>query len=149
VQVGTEYQAMVDGGVRNISPLGDVLDLEPDEIVVINCSPQQPQRLAKAPGNVVQIGLRTLDLMLNEIFVNDICEFQRINALVLQAAEKGFELKHPRTSRPLRFVPCRIIEPDYELGDTLDFSQETIQASLKAGVRRAKEVLGDVKRIDR
>ena len=36
---------MVDGGVRNISPVGDVLDSEPDEIVIINCGGQSPPAL--------------------------------------------------------------------------------------------------------
>jgi NTE family protein len=146
VDISPELPAMVDGGLRNISPLGDVLALEPDEIVVINCQPQAPHPLPAPPANVLQIGLRTLDLMINEIFVNDLHELQRINALVRQAAEHGLTLSHPRTGRPLRDVPCYIIEPDYDLGDTLDFSQETVQASLQAGVRRAKEVLGDLKR---
>ena len=38
VDISPDRLAMVDGGVRNISPVGDVLDLEPDEIVIINCS---------------------------------------------------------------------------------------------------------------
>jgi len=146
LDVGVEHPAMVDGGVRNITPLGDVLSLEPDELVVINCSPQQPARLNEPPANVLQIGLRTLDLMLNEIFVNDLREFQRINALVKQAREKDVELIHPRNGHPYRYIPCHIIDPDYDLGDTLDFSQETVQESLKAGVRRAREVLGEVRR---
>ena len=149
VAVSAEHVEMVDGGVRNITPMGDVLALEPDELVVINCSPQQPNRLSEAPKNVVQIGLRTLDLMLNEIFVNDLCEFQRINALVKQAEAQGVTLTHPRSGRPLRYVPCHMIDPDYDLGDTLDFSQQTVQASLRAGVRRAKEVLGEVRRGER
>jgi len=45
-----------------------------------------------------------------------------------------------------RYVPCHVIEPDYDLGDTLDFSQPTVQASLQAGVRRVREVLGEVRR---
>ncbi len=146
LDVSEKHLAMVDGGVRNITPLGDVLAQEPDELVVINCSPQQPARLHERPRNILQIGLRTLDLMLNEIFVNDLREFQRINALVKQAQEKDVQLTHPRTGRKLRYVPCRIIDPDYDLGETLDFSQPTVQASLKAGVRRAREVLGEVRR---
>jgi NTE family protein len=146
LDVDDQHLAMVDGGVRNITPLGDVLALEPDELVVINCTPQQPARLDQPPANVLQIGLRSLDLMMNEIFVNDLRVFQRINALVRQAKDKGLELTHPRTGRAYRYIPCHIIDPDYDLGDTLDFSQETVQASLLAGVRRAREVLGEVRR---
>jgi len=146
VDISPEFPAMVDGGLRNISPLGDVLAQDPDELVVINCQQQEPVPLNAPPADVLQIGLRTLDLMINEIFINDLRELQRINLLVQQAAAKGLTLTHPRIGRALRDIPCYVIDPDYDLGDTLDFSQETIQASLKAGVRRAREVLGDLKR---
>ena len=36
----------------------------------------------------------------------------------------------------------KIIQPDAPLGDTLDFGQKTIQASIRAGARKAREVLG-------
>jgi len=35
-----------------------------------------------------------------------------------------------------------IIEPDTILGETLDFSQRSVQSALKAGVKRAREALG-------
>jgi hypothetical protein len=59
---------------------------------------------------------------------------------------KGYHWDIITTGRKLRYVPCHIIDPDYDLGDTLDCSQPTVQASLKAGVRRAGEVLGEVRR---
>jgi NTE family protein len=142
VDVSVERTAMVDGGVRNITPVGDVLDLEPDEIVIINCGPEQPPLAPGADANVVSIGLRALDLMQNEIFINDMKTFLRINALVKEAEEQGCFLHHPKTGRLLKYYPCQVIEPDAELGDTLDFSQKSIQAALRAGVRRAREVLG-------
>lgn len=142
VNISPDHTAMVDGGVRNLSPVGDVLDLEPDEIVIINCSNQQPPRMPQAPANVLSIGMRALDIMQNEIFVNDMKEFQRINALVLEAEQQGCILHHPKSGRPFKYYPCQVIEPDGELGEVLDFSQKSVQAALRAGVRRAREVLG-------
>jgi NTE family protein len=142
VDIAADYPAMVDGGVRNISPVGDVLELEPDEIVVINCGAEQPLVMPQASSNVLSIGMRTLDIMQNEIFVNDMKEFQRINALVREAEQQGCTLHHPHSGRPYKYYPCQVIEPDGELGETLDFSQKSIQAAIKMGVRRAREVLG-------
>jgi NTE family protein len=142
VAVSPDYPAMVDGGVRNLTPIGDVLEQEPDEIVIINCSPHQPPAAPDASSNVLSIGLRALDLMQNEIFVNDLKEFLRINALVKEAEQQGAVLHHPRSGRLFKYYPCQVIEPEVELGDTLDFSQKSIQAALKAGVRRARQVLG-------
>ena len=142
VDVSPDRTAMVDGGVRNLSPVGDVLDLEPDEIVIINCGTEQPPVLPQSPANVLSIGMRALDIMQNEIFVNDMKEFLRINALVQEAEKQGCLLHHPKTGRLLKYYPCQIIEPDGELGEVLDFSQKSVQSALKAGVRRAREVLG-------
>jgi NTE family protein len=142
VDVSRHYQSMVDGGVRNLSPLGDVLDEGPDEIIIINCNPQSPPPLENPPQDILQIGLRTLDILLNELFINDLNMFQRINHLVEEAARYGVVLHNPSNGKPYRYFKCKIIEPDEPLGDTLDFSQASIQHSLKQGVRCARQVLG-------
>lgn len=141
IDVSTEYPSMVDGGVRNVSPLGDVLDTEPDEVVVINCSPREPLPLLDPLNNILEIGKRSLDIALNEIFMTDVREFTRINKNVLEASEKGVKL-HNEEGKEFKYYDCKIIEPDKPLGDTLDFSRETLDNSMKAGLEKAKEVLG-------
>ncbi len=139
--VSPEHRSMVDGGVRNITPIGDVLDSEPDEIVIINCSPETEQRLAQPPSSIGKIGLRTLDIMLNELFRSDVREFIRINDLVKQAEEHGVTLINPTNGKPYKYYDYKLIEPEQPLGDTLDFSQATIQNSLAKGVEQARKVL--------
>ncbi len=146
MDVSPQQRCMVDGGVRNISPIGDVLDAEPDEVVIINCSPESFDALPEPPRNIVKIGERTLDIMLNELFRSDLREFVRINALVKQAEAHGITLRHPVSGRPLKYYPCKIIEPLEPLGYTLDFSPAAVQRSLRAGVERARQVLGGVHR---
>lgn len=141
IDVSTEYPSMVDGGVRNVSPLGDVLDTEPDEVVVINCSPREPLPLLDPLNHILEIGKRSLDIALNEIFMTDVREFTRINKNVLEASEKGVKL-HNEEGKEFKYYDCKIIEPDKPLGDTLDFSRETLDNSMKAGLEKAKEVLG-------
>ncbi len=134
------HQGMVDGGLRNISPLGDVLDANPDEVVIINCSPREPSKRDKPFKNVLDIGKRSLDIALNEIFVTDVREFIRINRNVQEAEAASLTL-HNEKGKPFKYYSYKIIEPDQPLGDTLDFSRETIQKSMKAGWEKAKEVL--------
>ena len=143
VDISPTYQSMVDGGVRNASPLGDVLDADPDEIVVINCGCRTPEPHPQAPRNIVEIGGRMLAVMLNEMFVGDMQEFLRVNALVQEAAAQGATLLHPASGRPLKYVELKIIEPhhDSDLGDTLDFSQPSVQRGIRAGRQRAAQVL--------
>ncbi len=142
VDVSPQYRSMVDGGVRNITPIGDVLDAEPDEVVIINCGPETESALPQPPGDVVQIGLRTLDTLLNELFRSDMDEFRRVNTLVKEAALFGVTLHSPSSGKPLKYFECKVIEPQQALGDTLDFSQPSIQRSIQAGFARAKAVLG-------
>lgn len=142
LEIAPEYQSMVDGGVRNISPLGDILDENPDEIVIINCSPGTVDPLPSPPSNILKIGLRTLDILLDEVFRNDLREFLRINSLVKQAESKGYKLYHPTSGREYKYFESKVIEPVAPLGDTLDFSQTTIQRCLYAGWERARTVFG-------
>lgn len=144
VDVPPAYQSMVDGGVRNASPLGDVLDADPDEIVVINCGSRDPDPQPQPPGDIVKIGGRMLAILLNELFVGDMHEFLTINALVKEAEAGGVTLHHPSNGRALKHVELKIIEPlkDSDLGDTLDFSQAAVQQSMQVGRERAEQVLG-------
>ncbi len=142
VDVSSSYRSMVDGGVRDITPIGDVLDANPDEIVIINCGPEMQNVLDHSPSNVVEIGLRTLDIVLNEIFRSDMENFTRINSLVKEAESHGITLHNPKNGKPLKYFECKIVEPTAPLDDTLDFSQPSVQRSIKAGWDRAKEVFG-------
>ncbi len=141
-KVSPAYPDMVDGGLRNISPLGDVIDSDPERIVIINCSPQTPDVVGPDRlDNLVKIATRSLEIALNEIFVTDLREFQRINAMVAQAAAAGVTLRKD-DGRPFVNFESYVIEPDGPLGDTLDFSQQAIQRRLAAGRARAQAVLG-------
>jgi NTE family protein len=142
LDITPQYRSMVDGGVRNISPLGDILEEDPQEIVIINCNPERYNPLPAPPKDILKIGQRTLDILLDEIFRNDLEEFLRINALVKEAESLGFKLHHPVSGKELKYFEAKVIEPKSPLGDTLDFSQPSVQRSLHAGWDRAKAVLG-------
>jgi NTE family protein len=143
VDISPTYRSMVDGGVRNASPLGDVLDTDPDEIVIINCGCRTPVPQPEPPRSLVEIGGRMLAIMLNEMFVGDMEEFLRVNALVKEAEAHGITLHHPSSGRPLKYVELKIIEPDHDsdLCDTLDFSQAAVQKTMQVGRTKAEQVL--------
>jgi NTE family protein len=147
-----------DGGVRNITPLGDVIGLikqrrQPNEkwhIVVINCNSPQEEPSDIEYG-VADVALRAInDIMTNEIFRSDMDEFLRINELVNQV-ELGkvagkiapdFELTDSN-GNVLRSFEIKIIEPTQpkDVGDTLDSSRKAIQKRFTAGFLKAQEVL--------
>jgi NTE family protein len=132
---------MVDGGVRNITPLGDVLDDDPDEVIIIKSSPQDPETLEEPPSNIFDIGVRSLEIAVNEIFVSDVREFLRINHNVKEAEAHGVTL-HDEDGKPYKYFDYKLIQPNAPLGDSIDFSQETVQASMRAGWATAEAVLG-------
>jgi NTE family protein len=142
LELSPQYRSMVDGGVRNISPLGDILDEDPAEIVIINCNAEKFEPLTEPPKDVLKIGQRTLDILLDEVFRGDLEEFLRINALVKEADALGFKLHHPESGKELKYFEAKVIEPLAPLGETLDFSQPAVQRSLHLGWERAKAVLG-------
>ncbi|MBL7201213.1 MAG: patatin-like phospholipase family protein [Anaerolineae bacterium] len=141
VHVPPSHLDMVDGGVRNVSPLGDVLDADPTEVVVINCGPRKPPRSDEPLNNALQIGQHALEIALDEIFTTDVREFVRINRNVQEAAAHGVTL-HNDEGKPYRYYQCAIIEPDEPLGDTLDFDRSSIYKRMRAGWEKAREVLG-------
>lgn len=142
VHVTEEFHDMVDGGVRNISPLGDVLDTEPDEMVIINCSPVTPPRIDRPLRNALDIGMHALEVVLNEIFITDVREFVRINHNVREAEAHGITLTNEK-GKPYKYYDCKIIQPDFPLGDTMDFSKRAILMRMDAGWEKARQILGD------
>lgn len=151
VNVGQHDPWMVDGGIRNTSPVGDVLNFfrksrpkreAPDEVVLINCLPEHPGPLARRPCTLVGIAMRSFDVLINEILLEDVKELFLINALVQQAQKQRVVLTHPRTGRPLEYVQCTVIRPDSPLGNGQDFSRASIDSRLSEGRRKAKEILG-------
>jgi NTE family protein len=165
VNVGPDFPWMTDGGVRNTSPIGDVLgDVlaadpeDPGELVIINCLPTDLAPLEKLPKSLVGVAMRSFDLLLNEIFQDDLKEFLAINALVKEAEDSRIVLHHPgdplteiqvgnaaapnRPRRRLRYVPYKLIQPQTPPGDAQDFSREQALRLLDEGRRMAQKVLG-------
>ena len=133
-------QAWVDGGLRNVTPLGDALGFDPTEIVVILASPRAIEAVP-APPDLLQVALRALtDITVNEILVSDVREFLRVNRLVLQAAEQGATLRD-EAGRPYRHVPITVVEPEGPMGDTLDFSPDLVRQRVAAGEAAARRAL--------
>jgi len=133
-------QAFVDGGLRNVTPLGDALEHNPREIVVIACSGPRIEPV-KPPTSLLDVAKRSLtDITINEILLNDVQEFIRINDLVRQGHEAGLELKK-MNGKPYRYCPITVLEPVNPMGDTLDFSQEAIQRRLRHGEEVARATL--------
>lgn len=141
VDIADDMPAMVDGGTRNISPIGTVLDAEPDEIVLINCTSAASLPIAEAPKTALKISQRAFEIAMYQIFANDVGKFVRMNRIAAQAEAAGLTLTNSR-GRKLRHYPFTVIEPDERLGETTDFTPAHVRRALEAGWEKAKKVLG-------
>ena len=141
LQNASQVLEVVDGGIRNVSPLGDVIGEDPAEIIIINCHgaklPIEPA--PRVSRNIFKIATRALsDVAINEIFNCDIREFLRINDLVMQAEACGCTLKKADGAAYKAFKTV-LIEPESDLGDSLDFSPEVSRMRIDKGYRAAEK----------
>lgn len=125
----------VDGGVRHMTPLKHILrDQDPTEIRIITCNKYKGYR-PEANADVVDIidlSKRTLDILLNEIFMKDLKEFERINRLVNQAHDAGFELRKSN-GKPYKKYKALLYEPNESLGDSLNFRSDQARRNMAHG----------------
>jgi NTE family protein len=138
----------VDGGIRNISPLGDTVDfINNDEapnnewtIVIVNCTSGKIEKLSSNELNIATIAGRVFDgIVLNEIFNDDIREFINTNEFVKQAYPQVLYNKNGKRMNYFNYV---IIQPEeFELGDTLDSSVATLNKRYAIGQKIAKDIL--------
>lgn len=134
----------VDGGVRNVVPLADAAKADVEEIVFISCSPvaniDRPD-VADGTKNIIDVIKKTLSVMVDEISTNDVDNTLRINELVKQADEQGLMLLK-KDGTPYKYINIKVIRPDHNLHDTLDFSQQSVSTAWNYGYDKAQEVVG-------
>lgn len=135
------FEEAVDGGIRNVSPLGDVLDEDPTDVIIINCNPENLSSDVNSVKDILSIAKRSLtDITINEIFRSDVNFFLKINNLVEQAKKHGIDLyKDDNQTEAYKAFNSVLIEPANDLGDTLDFSQGTVKERMRVGYETAEE----------
>lgn len=135
-------RGLVDGGLRTVTPLGDALRLDPTELVVLNCGPDHPEVFDKPPANVLEAARRSLaDITINEIMVNDVREFERVNKLVRQAKQKDVTLWNEEKNRPYVECTMHVLRPAVHLGDSLNFEPAELQRRIEYGKATARQFL--------
>jgi predicted patatin/cPLA2 family phospholipase len=122
---------LYDGGIRDVSPIRQAIQLGADEIdLVLTMSPQLTKWDASGPDRVWNTGLRVFEIMFREIVETDLDRVELYNAAV--------ESRHPKGVGK-RIVKIRVIRPTEPLpGDAAQF--EPVQtADLMAIGRRDAE----------
>jgi NTE family protein len=154
VDVADEH--LVDGGLRDITPLGQAFraDPPPDEVWVVYASPfamgrkdLRDRRLGTAINALDFLG-RTIEILTNEIYVNDVdgakllnrvkANWDRARVSVTDAAAKheiDDALKNIRTARIFE------IAPEVEkIKDALEFDPARIRENYEYGRETARQL---------
>lgn len=144
----SDRQQWVDGGVRDVTPLGSALELNPSGVIVVRASPLQSPAKNKFFDGLVPIGLRAVALLQSEVSRNDLANTSLINDMLaardqLFTALEASGISGPAASKLLlpldrqlskyRFAQVRVIEPEKEFADTLEFDPSKILEAIEAG----------------
>ena len=145
-------RSLVDGGLRNSSPIGDVLDsmeridTEADwKIIIINNNSgkfinDEKENEQPTLGYIARRSL--MEITLAEIFTNDVSTFETINQLVDVAGNGKVVLPGAEGDRTFRSYPYLKIQPQgEELGELLDARTATIDQRIALGKQRAQEAV--------
>lgn len=147
---GAEEQ-WVDGGVRNVTPLDSALEQRPRAVLVVLASPMTTAPAAgRNYGDLVAVALRSVSILQSEVFAGDTANASLINDLLAAREQQEIALTRAGLSlearsqilAPLdgalvkyRFAPIRIIAPDVEVAETLEFDPANIRRGIDAGRR--------------
>ncbi|MCA9533201.1 MAG: patatin-like phospholipase family protein [Myxococcales bacterium] len=131
IHIGDEL--WTDGGIRAVTPLGAAIRAGADAVDMLLLTPTNPTPRFDPTASAIEVGLRCLDIMLDEIVDNDAKMAAMMNRLI---AEGG-------TLPGKRHVDIRIIRPAEELPVVSHVFDPQHAASIQAlGYETAKAALG-------
>ncbi|TRD11864.1 hypothetical protein FGU71_08360 [Erythrobacter insulae] len=137
----------VDGGLRDVTPLRAALRERPRAILAVRAEGPKATE-PEEYRNVVKIGLRSVDLLTEEVADNDLGNVDLINHLLEAEAKQRAELEGTGLSpaqiakvmEPLgaqidrySFVPTMVLRPPTNLHKTLEFVPELIAENIERG----------------
>jgi NTE family protein len=145
----TRSKNNVDGGIRNVSPLGDVIRLineDPEDcqynIIIVNCNNGSPKIENYDDKSIAAIAARSVyEIALTEIFNNDVDHFVKVNDIVKQVESSDCPIDlYAGTKKPLKSFEAVIISPDKEvdLGSSLAANEQLIEQRLIHGAKMAQ-----------
>lgn len=130
--VEVEEEPYVDGGVRNIAPIGTVLEENPDRVALILNSPLKPNGTQRKPSSILGALKKTIKTALNETIRSDLKTAQKVNEVVSQKNCDAAGYKE---------IEIDVIEPPKSLGSGTDFSAPAYEKRIEAARRSAEKYL--------
>lgn len=122
---------LVDGGIRENSPLRIAVEHGADRIFLFLNSPKDrmKERKVKAVDSISEIAKRTLEIIMDEAFVEDLALTELCD--------------HEASGKKLELI---IVQPEKEYLDTLDFDQLKISNAIDHGFHEANLLIHGLKK---
>lgn len=130
-------QLLLDGGLRNVAPLGKAISDGAEKIVVVLCQPKDMNTINLEKRNLAVLADRVTDIMSNEIVNNDIKTTRLINEFCLLRKNTKLDIS---IWKDKRYVDPVIVRPDKDLNvDITKFDEAKISDLIKLGQIKGRE----------
>lgn len=127
VSIGGEKY--VDGGVWNMTPIGDFLRLagrEMDHIYIINCQmDDEPEREPIGVRGVIEVGRESISMMMERNVNADVNFFRTVNFILKQG---GLD-----QVGKYRLIPYTLIQPKRPLGSAMNADRSVLDEHFQMG----------------
>lgn len=125
-----EENAYLDGGIREVAPLGKAIDDGAQEIVCIVCQPREMEKKTLKTGKLIELSNQIMDIVTDELVNNDIKWLEKINTHIEK--NKGVDFIGPFSEK--KIINLTVIRPDSPLNIELtDFNPEQITELIQIG----------------
>lgn len=127
VDINSELTNMVDGGLYNLAPIASAIDHDPEEIIIILCGRTDNINQNTDKLNMIETITHTIDVMTTNALKKDLKMATTINRLL-----DTLDIKK-KDGTPYKQYNFYLIQPDREIGGTLDFEKSTIEEWISHG----------------
>lgn len=127
-----------DGGMRDVAPLKQAIDLGAERIVAVVCQSEQVGPLAPGfkLGSPLDLIMRVEDIVKNELVQNDLEWFLEVNRTVRQTPD------HP-LMQGKRYIPILVVRPEHAIKLSVDdFTPADIERMIAQGKADAARAAG-------
>jgi NTE family protein len=134
----------VDGGVREITPLGDIVAHEPDRVILITTERRAKEWMNERPEHLLDVAQQTIPVLVDNTFAGDLDLYLTINRAAQQVEALGGTFTDA-AGRAYRAYETLFIAPAEPLGDGLDFTRAALDRRIEQGygaTLRALEATG-------
>lgn len=142
----------IDGGIRNVSPLGDVIkqirkEKEEYKIIIINTNSGTIKQEDFSQKSIGSIAARSVyDIAITEIFNNDVDHFLKINDILSQVKQcaDNISIKN-KFEEELKTFDALVINPDkdVDMGSSLVANQSLIELRMAHGHEMAEKAVNE------